>query len=93
MAGTKVGECGSFQAAGYYYVLFRRQENFQSQEDFQALRPSVLYQMKGAEFTAAMQAECDQYHIVLDEAAVSFYSPKKLELSFGTLNSASSRAE
>lgn len=91
VCATAEGACGSFKVEGYYYVVFRRQPNYTGEAEFASLRSSVLYQMKSGEFSEKMKPVCESYEIIIDAAAASYYSPKKLDLSSGSLSSSAAQ--
>ena len=80
---TAVGRYGSYED-GQFILLFHRLPNWETEEDFEALRPSVLWQMRGADFEAAGSEVWEQYELQTDEDAVAFYAPQKLDLSSPT---------
>lgn len=87
VSATEPGKYGVFESPGAYCVLFCRQPNYTTQQEFSDLRTAVLYQMKGAEFSAAVSNACSDYNVLSDVDAVRFYSPQKLDLSSGTASS------
>lgn len=80
---TAIGDCGSYED-GQFILLFHRLPNWETEEDFEALRPSVLWQMRGDAFRAEGAAVWDQYELETDEEAIDWYTPQKLDLSSPT---------
>ena len=75
-----VGGFGSY-ADERVTVLFHRLPNYETEQAFQDLRPSVLATMRGEDFDAACSQVWDAYDVAADEKAVAWYDPRKLDLS------------
>ena len=67
-----------------FILLFHRLPNWETQEDFESLRPSVLWEMRGDAFEAEGAAVWQSYELVEDPEAVEWYAPLKLNLSAPT---------
>ncbi len=82
-AEVPVGGFGLYENE-QFILLFHRLPNWETQEDFEALRPSVLWEMRGEDFEAECAAVWDSYELVENEEAVEWYAPLKLNLSAPT---------
>ena len=80
VAAVEIGGFGSY-ADERVTVLFHRLPNYETEQAFQDLRPSVLATMRGEAFDTACSQVWNSYEVLPDEEAVAWYDPKKLDLS------------
>lgn len=83
VAKVPVGGFGIYEDE-QFILLFHRLPNWETQEDFEALRPSVLWEMRGDAFEAEGAKVWESYELVEDPEAVEWYAPLKLDLSAPT---------
>ena len=80
---TAIDSFGSYTDE-QFILIFHRLPNWETEDDFEALRPSVLWQMRGADFEAQGAAVWENYTLQTDAEALDWYQPQKLDLSAPT---------
>ena len=62
----------------YYYMIYCRIDTYASEEEYAALKPSLLTQMQNDRFDKASRAVYEAYSVEEVSGAVSHYSPKHI---------------
>lgn len=83
VAKVQVGEFGVYEDE-QFILLFHRLPNWETQEDFETLRSSVLWEMRGDAFEEQGAAVWENYPVEADAEAVEWYAPLKLDLTAPT---------
>ena len=61
-----------------FFAVWTRLENFDTQEEFEELIPSIRYEMMDEAFYSEMKAASTAFEVEVTEAAVAHYSPKNI---------------
>ena len=83
---AQVQSLKNYQCAFYntdqYYLIYQKFPAYTSDKEYAALKQTVINLLKNEEFKDFVQEQCKDMEVITDPAALKYYSPDKMKISY-----------